>query len=68
MEIDEHRPLIRDGLLNSIGLMKLIRFLNERFGIEFNEADFRLEDFETIASIRERVLAKAARQCEPTTV
>ncbi len=54
-EIDENSSLIRDGLLNSIGLMKLIRFLSERFHIEFDTHDYRLENFETIARMRKLI-------------
>jgi acyl carrier protein len=53
--IDENSSLIRDGLLNSIGLMRLIRFLSEHFHIEFHNQDYRLENFETIARVREFV-------------
>lgn len=55
VDIDENSSLIRDGLLNSIGLMRLIRFLSEHFDIEFDNQDYRLENFETIARVRELI-------------
>jgi methoxymalonate biosynthesis acyl carrier protein len=49
--LTDDRHLIRDGLINSIDVMRLITFMTERFGLTLKEDDFNLENFETLASI-----------------
>lgn len=52
VELSEDSQLIQGGLINSIGIMKLIAFLNERFGVQFEDEDYKLENFETLGTIR----------------
>lgn len=60
LEIDETQPLVREGLLNSIGIMKLITFMSERFGVQFADDDYTLDNFETLASIRRLIETRGA--------
>jgi acyl carrier protein len=55
VDVSEDRPLIRDGLINSIGVMKLISFLGDRFGVQFEDDDYSLENFETLRAIQRLV-------------
>ena len=49
--LPDDRPLIQDGLLNSIDIMRLITHLSDEFGVQFKDDDYSLENFETINSI-----------------
>ena len=49
--LPDDRPLIQDGLLNSIDVMRLITHLSDHFGVQFQDDDYSLENFETINSI-----------------
>jgi acyl carrier protein len=52
VEITPDRHLIRDGLLTSIGLMKLIEFLSDKYSIQFEDDDYNVENFETLHAIQ----------------
>jgi acyl carrier protein len=49
--VSEDSRLIQDGLINSIGIMKLITLLSNRFGMQFEDDDYKLENFETLGTI-----------------
>lgn len=51
IDLGTDRPLVADGLLNSIGIMKLIDFMSREFGIKFEDDDYSLENFETMQAI-----------------
>lgn len=52
IEIAPDRHLIRDGLLTSIGLMKLIEFLSDKHSIQLEDEDYNVENFETLNAIQ----------------
>jgi len=52
IEISEESRLIQDGLINSIGIMKLVTFLSDRFGVQFEDDDYKIENFETLSTIQ----------------
>lgn len=47
--------LLENGLLDSIGLVGLIQFIESEFGVEIPEADVSPELFETPASIADYI-------------
>jgi len=49
VEFDE--PLVERGVLDSMGLMNLIGFLEERTGVRVPDEDVLLENFATINAI-----------------
>lgn len=50
-QIDENRPLIGTGLLDSLALMDLIMFIEERTGLKVPDGDVTPENFETVSRI-----------------
>lgn len=60
IELSEHSRLIQDGLINSIGIMKLITFLSDRAGVQFEDDDYKLENFETLSTIRGLIERRSA--------
>jgi acyl carrier protein len=51
--------LISSGVLDSIGLLRLVLFLEERFGVKVGDGDLVPENFETIERIVEFVGSRA---------
>jgi acyl carrier protein len=43
--------LLTDGLVDSMGLVLLAGFIEERFGVRIDDADLRAGELETIADI-----------------
>lgn len=51
-------PLVEDGIIDSTGILELIEFLEERFGIEVSEAETVPQNLGTVASLIQFVTAK----------
>ncbi|MGW5383294.1 acyl carrier protein [Nocardia sp. NPDC003963] len=54
-------PLLEAGLLDSISLVKLVQFLEERFKISIPDTEIRAELFESPAEIAAYVTQRAAQ-------
>jgi acyl carrier protein len=59
--IDDDTPLWGQGIIDSIGLMELVAFLEERFGIQIDDEELTAENFRTVRTIEGMV----ARRKEP---
>ena len=57
-ELDVDTPLITGGILDSIATIKLVAFLEERFGITIEAHEADVEHLNTIADIAQLVEAK----------
>ncbi len=44
-------PLLESGILDSLSLLQLVVFLEERFGITVGDADLLPQNFETVSTI-----------------
>jgi acyl carrier protein len=49
--IDPNENLLSKGIIDSHGVMELVGFLEERFGITVADEDLSPENFESVASI-----------------
>ena len=56
-DVQDHTPLFTGGLVDSFGVLQLIAFLVERFGVEIDTARHDLTDFDTLAKIETLVAA-----------
>ena len=56
--LDNEEPLIETGIIDSLGIMKLIVFLTEEFGIDIGDDDRIPENFENIEAIYSFVQSK----------
>jgi len=54
-------PLL-DGVLDSLGLMQLVAFLEEEFEIEVQDEEVTVEHFRTIADIEDLVNSRVAQR------
>lgn len=54
--IDEHAPLLEDGLgLDSIVLVELIGIVESKFGFQFQDSDLRTASFKNLRTLAETI-------------
>ena len=58
--LDDDEPLIESGIVDSLGVLKIMAFLDEEFGVDLSSADIRLENFKDVKTICE--LVESAKQ------
>jgi acyl carrier protein len=51
MELGDDEPLIKDGLIDSLGIFLLVGFLEQRFGVRVRPEDITVENFASVTSI-----------------
>ncbi len=70
-EVSDTTPLATYGILDSMAMLDLVLFLENRFGIEFSARDLdrrRVETIDHIESlVREKLAHRKPRQGEPRT-
>lgn len=57
-ELEDDTPLITDGILDSISTVRLVAFLEERFGIAFQAHEMNADYLNTLSKITETVASK----------
>ncbi len=56
--LQDTTPLITSGLIDSIGVLSLINFLERRFAVEFTPREIGLHDLETVERIHQAIHRK----------
>jgi acyl carrier protein len=56
--LTDSTPLITGGILDSIGTVKLVAFIEEQYGIEFEAHEVAVEHLNTLSTIAAFVQAK----------
>lgn len=56
--ISENTELFREGVVDSMGVLTLITFLETNFGIQIEPREMLLQNFSTIAAMRDFVMLK----------
>lgn len=49
--LDDDTPLLSSGALDSIGILDLMMFLDERFAIGLDDTDFDADNLETVGRV-----------------
>ena len=49
--LDSDTPLIEDGIIDSMGLMQLVHFIEDTFAIEIVEEDLDIDNFKTVNTL-----------------
>lgn len=49
--LDEDQDLLAAGIVDSLGLLRLVSFVEERFGIEVADEDVTFDNFQSIKAI-----------------
>jgi acyl carrier protein len=57
--VDPDEPLISSGLLDSVGLLQLAFFVEERFNVKVGDGELIPENFETIRGLSAYIASKA---------
>jgi acyl carrier protein len=57
-ELTSSTPLITGGILDSLATMKLVMFLEERYGVKFEAHEVDPDHLDTLADIAKVVAAK----------
>lgn len=60
-ELTETTPLITGGILDSIAALKLVLFVEERFGVTFAAHEVSRENLDTLADITRLIASKNPR-------
>lgn len=60
--LQDSTPLITGGILDSLGTLKLVSFLEETFDIEIQAHETMVDYFNTVASISDLVDSKRAQK------
>jgi acyl carrier protein len=60
--LQDSTPLITTGILDSIATVKLISFLSEHFGVDFEAYEVSADNLNTIADIARVIDSKRAGQ------
>jgi acyl carrier protein len=55
VKVTDTTPLIEDGLIDSMGLMQIVSFLEERAGVRVPDDEVTPENFESINAIDQLV-------------
>lgn len=51
LEIDDRDNIIANGIIDSLGIIKMIHFLEDRFSVTLRDEDITPDNFESIDSI-----------------
>ena len=49
--IDENEPLLETGIIDSLGIMKLLAFIEEKWKVQVPDQELTAENFDTISSV-----------------
>ncbi|MER5466691.1 MULTISPECIES: phosphopantetheine-binding protein [unclassified Streptomyces] len=60
-DLDDDLDLLENGIIDSLGLLKVIAWLEDRYGINTDEVDLDPDSFKSVASIEE-FIAHASRE------
>jgi acyl carrier protein len=53
--IEDDEPLIESGIVDSLGMLKILAFLEETFGIDLSSGEIRPELFQSVRTICQMV-------------
>jgi acyl carrier protein len=60
VQLSPDTHLVEDGIVDSVGILQLVGFIEKTFDISLRPDDLILKNFETVAAIRALVLARSA--------
>ena len=60
VQLDEHEPLLERGIIDSMGALELLEFLQSEFGISISDDEITADNFGSLGRITQLVIAKQA--------
>ncbi len=58
--LDDNRPLVEDAILDQTGVLELVLFLEETYGIQVDDADLTPDNFDSVNAIADYVFQRLA--------
>lgn len=58
-ELDESENLLAAGIIDSLGILRLVSFVEEKFGIEVPDEDVTIENFQSVKSMSDYVASQS---------
>jgi acyl carrier protein len=58
LALGDDGSLLDSGLIDSLGILDIVAFLEENFGIQVGESDLRPDNFDSVGAIARFVLGK----------
>ena len=58
VHLDEHEPLLEKGIIDSMGALELLEFLQSEFGISISDEEITADNFGSLGRITKLVIAK----------
>jgi acyl carrier protein len=50
-EIGDDEPLLESAIIDSLGILKILSFMDEEFGVDLSSDQIKLENFKDVATI-----------------
>jgi acyl carrier protein len=50
-DLGDDEPLVESGIVDSLGVLKIMAFLDEEFGVDLSSGDINLENFKDVRTI-----------------
>jgi acyl carrier protein len=61
-EIEDDLSLIDEGIIDSLGILSLLTFIEKTYSLKISEADLVPENFETIIAISELIRSRQSTE------
>jgi acyl carrier protein len=58
-ELDESENLLAAGIIDSLGILRLVSFVEEKFGIEVPDEDVTIDNFQSVKSMSDYVATQS---------
>lgn len=58
-ELDEAENLLAAGIIDSLGILRLVSFVEEKFGIEVPDEDVTIDNFQSVKSMADYVASQS---------
>jgi acyl carrier protein len=59
-QIGDDEPLIDSGIVDSLGILRILTFLDETFGVDLASEEIKLENFRTVRLICDLISQRGA--------
>ena len=58
-ELDDTENLLAAGIIDSLGILRLVSFVEEKFGIEVPDEDVTIDNFQSVKSMSDYVASQS---------
>ncbi len=58
-DLDESENLLAAGIIDSLGILRLVSFVEEKFGIEVPDEDVTIDNFQSVKSMTDYVASQS---------